>query len=376
MLALIAAGAAVVLWRPNWLGNVAGLLLVGALVANCATVFNFPILIELLDLEQEQRQNMVSVLSTKSEAPSLAQKRNGRIQAAGVSGQVSAAPGKDEEFGGLSRGWVYLQYAPFLVILAAVGVLLGTTGSLLRRLAHLAGWCGVGVVLAIGVCWQRMHAEFHWHQAKLAEARSDYASASRSLATAIAIFPDFSRMQRTWLLSGRLDYRQGRSTSHEQFFLAYQHSRNREWRPALAAVDNLYTGTIDENPAVRHLAARLDVGMGLHFYRNGQLAAAEDLWQRASRLGPGQRDAGLLLGQAQARIDLGQPERVLASIAPVLGAVLADQPLGADTLVIMANAYFMAGQMQQARRHYAESLDLFTLPRVANYRAAKGLGGF
>src|SRR5207248_2814133 len=37
-----------------------------------------------------------------------------------------------------------------------------------------------------------------------------------------ALFPEFDHLERTWLLCGKLDYRERRSTPQERFFRAYQ----------------------------------------------------------------------------------------------------------------------------------------------------------
>jgi hypothetical protein len=292
-----------------------------------------------------------------------------------LNGRVSAAPPQDQEWGGLWRGWVYSLYAPYLAYLAAAAVLLGTAGPLGRRLALLGLWVAAGVALGGAACWPRLRAESHWGEAAAREARGDYDGARRELEAAVAQFPPFGQMQRTWLLAGRLDYRQRRATPQEKFFLAYQHGRNKEWRRALAALDDLASGSAYDRAAVRRLAARVAVAAGLERYTKDRLAPAEDLWARAGTLAPTDRDAGLLLGMSRACSDRQRPERVAEALALLLAGSLADQPLRADGLVLLANAYFLAGQPGPARRRFAESLDLYTLPSSPNYRAAKGLGG-
>jgi hypothetical protein len=376
VLAVIAAGAALTLWRPRCFGVAAGLVLGVTLAAGAAAVLNYPALVEALDREQEQRQHMAAALPARGDVPPLADKNNGRIPGPAPSGWVSAAPAQAAEWGDPSRGWAYLLYPPYLAALAAAGVVLGTGGRLPRRLAHLAAWCVAGALLAGGVCWPRLHAEWHWDRARGLEARADYAAARRELDEAVARFPEFGRMQRSWLLAGKLDYRRGRATAAAQFFRAFQHGRRKEWPQALALLRNLESGTACDRPAASHLAARILVDAGLQDYARDELGAARQRGQQALAQDPGARDARLLLGVVQARVDPYEPARVVACLGPlVLGTPLADLLLRADSLALLGDADFAAGLLKQARRRYAESFDLFTLPRVPNFRASKGLGG-
>jgi hypothetical protein len=376
LLVLIAAAAVAVLWRPRWLGLAAGLLLGGALVANALLLCNYPVLIELMDQEQDQRQHMVTLLPTRADLPPLTRQSGGRIHG-GVraNGRVSVAPVEDQEWGGLSRGWIYLLYAPYLIYLAAAGVLLANRGTAGRRFAWLGAWLGVGLVLALVVSLPRLHAEWHWSQAKALEATGDYGGARQQVDAAVAAFPQMGRMQRTWLLTGRLDYRQHRATPQERFFRAYQYWHRKEWPQALALVAALPGSQLKDHPAMRHLAARIAAEAGVHYFTQNHLAASEEQALKAHGLVPEDRDARLLLGTLQARIDPKQPERVEAALGPLLDKALAEQPLRADTLSLLGNAFFVASRIPQAREFYARSLDLFCLPRQVNFRAARGLGG-
>jgi tetratricopeptide (TPR) repeat protein len=375
LLAIAAAGAAAVLWRPRLLGPAAGLLLCGTLAAGAVVVFNQPALVELLDLEVEQRRNMVSALPDPTDPPPLAAQNNGRAKASLLSGRVSAAPVRDQEWGGPFRGWAYLMFAPFLAYLAALGTLLGTAGPLRRRLAHLAAWTAAGALLAGAACWPRLRAEACWDRARLLEARGDYAAARQELNQAVGLFPQLGALQRTWLLAGKLDYRERRSTPQERFFRAYQYGRSQERAKALALLEGLRSGSLHDNPAPTGLAARIATAAGLRHLTQNQLGAAQRRCQEAAALAPQGRDARWLLGVVQARLDPSHPARVEASFGPLLGRSLADQMLRADGLDIVGKAYFEGNQVPEARKRYAQSLDAYSLPRPADYRAEKGLGG-
>jgi tetratricopeptide (TPR) repeat protein len=375
LLVLISLGIAAVLWRPRNVGWAAGLLLCGAAIACGLTVYNYPALIELLDLENEQRQLMIAVLPSRTEGPPLAAKWDDRNRSATpANGAVSAAPARDQEQGGLSRGWNYLQYGPYLVYLAILGVLLGTRGPLGRRLTWLAAWSAAAVVLAVLACNQRLRAEYHWDQARSLEAKADYPGARASLDQAVVLFPEFRRMQRTWLLAGKLDFRAGRHTPQETFFRAFQYRLKGNWTEALALMSEVRRAAEGE-PAVRFQGVQVNAAAGLRYFGQGRLEAAVDLWQQATLLVPEIIDSRLMLAVAQARLDPHHPGRVEQSLGPLLTRSVADQPLRADSLVVLGNALFEAGRIREARRRYAESMDLFSLPRIVNFGAAKGLGG-
>jgi hypothetical protein len=376
--ALAAAGAAASLWRPGLLGPAAGLLLAVALAANAVAVCNFPALVEALDHEQGQRQNIISALPAPGEPPPLADKRTGRIGGGPTpSGRVSAAPVQDQEWGGLSRGLAYLLYGPYLVYLAGVGVLFGTAGSLGRRLAHLAAWAVAGALLAGLACWPRLAAERHWEQAKAREAAGDCPGARAELEKAVAGFPELRLLQRTWLMAGKLDYRERRHTPAERFYLAYQYGLSKDWSRALALVRELRpTSAAEDNPAVRRLVERTEVGAGLRQLQRGDLASAEDRWAQAALLVPEARDARLLLAVVYRRLEPRRSEPVERALAPLLDSSLADQPLQADVLALVGNACMEAEHVFMARWYFAKSLDLFNMPRSQNLRAQKGLGEY
>src|SRR5437868_4022231 len=220
LLAVIAAGTALVLWHPQALGLVAGLLLCSALAANAAVAFNHPALIEMLDREFEQRRQIASMSAETPEGTPMspeenpmAAPNNGRIGLAG-------APEADEQRADFMRGWVYVLYGYWLIPWALAGVLFGSPGPLRRRCAAAALWTVLGVAMAGFVCSERLHAEYQWSRALTLEGQGDYGAAQEALQAAVALFPEFEQLERTWLLAGKLDYRQRRATPAARFFHA------------------------------------------------------------------------------------------------------------------------------------------------------------
>src|SRR5262249_23630634 len=124
----------------------------------------------------------------------------------------------------------------WLVPWCAAGVLLG---SRRRRWLHLAAWGLAGVVLAGLLCGSRLGAEYYWQQARHLEGCCQYDAARGALQKAVALFPECGRLERTWLLEGKLDHRQGRATRPERFFRAYQLTRDKVRPRAVAYREDL-----------------------------------------------------------------------------------------------------------------------------------------
>lgn len=435
LLTLIASGTLVVLWRPQRFGTVAGLLLCGAICANSAAAFNHPALIELMDLELEQRQQIDSFVlpSLPLTCPPsedkllLAELSDPGSDGCSVSSSnariaETRAPAEDEQRGDLGRGCNYLLYGQWLALWAVVGILLAGRGSQRQRLVSLARWVLLGLSLSGVVCFRRLYAEYYWEQAKFLEAQCDYRASRRALRMAIAQFPEFDRLERTWLLAGKLDYREGHFTSRERFFRAYQIARDKEQPRRIAHLEDLpylkpgplynsgylsappsssgqgkaldtyhfasamerfrainlmsdLLAEVDNGyPAVRNQVAQLWSETGFDYYRQDRLMAAQDAWQRALQVVPWGHACAFFLGTAQIRTDRAIPELAEAILAPTLRAS-ADRTLCADIRASLGFSYFEAGQLTSAQKQHVESLAAFKLPKIINFRGLKGIGG-
>jgi hypothetical protein len=372
MLAVAAAGAAVVAWRPRWFSWVAGALFSLALAANAATALNYPGLIELLDVESEQRARIAQFLATLRPDDALCDRSTARVTRDSPTGTVSVAPVRSQERGGLIRGFLYLKYGTWLACWTALGLWFTARGSLAVRLRLVGLYAALGVALAVLVCERRLRAELHWEQAKRLEARCAFDAARRALDRAVALCPEFERLDRTWRLAGTLDLRGGAETPRAAFFRAYQWEGNREWARALALMAPLATG--GSEPAVERQATRVLVERGLDEYQQGRLAAAQVQWAHALATPAPSFDGSFLLGAGLSRSDRYFPESAESAFAPLLERT-ADRALRADCLSILGDAYFEAGHMETARSRYASSSTAFTLPKVINSHALRGLGG-
>jgi len=219
LLGVIALLTVVVLARPQRLGLAAGGLLAVALAGNAVAAFNHPLLVQALDYEFEQRQQMSQALATVAEN-AMPNPTNGRVGLLGL-------PTSDEQPGDLERGVLYLLYGRWLVLWAALGVLCGVPGRLSRRCGVLGVSVLAGLVLAAAACYPRLHGEYHWLQARRLESEGRLAEARQHLERAVAAFPAFAQLERTWLLTGKLDHCAGLHTGAQRFFAAYQLQRDK-----------------------------------------------------------------------------------------------------------------------------------------------------
>jgi tetratricopeptide (TPR) repeat protein len=454
VLALCVAGMGVGWFAPKYFPYAAGVLLAGSIVAVTAITINHPALIQLLDREYEQREQIVSVVHKASISQPVVVRGNGRVS-------EWNSPGEEERQGDMVRGWIYLRYGIWLVAWAVLGAMMSPAGALWRRLRFAGAWALLGGVLACGVCSRRLYAEYQWSQAQELEARRDYAGARKALDAAVARCPEFEQLERTWLLRGKLDWREGRSTTEARFFHVYQLSRDKsrpqayatgqdlpwlitgtktyreggaspnvgfetlgnpirppttlfalddrrgqftpkgplalsyeslrklEQRQALHASDELFAEAGESQPLVRHQAARMWADSALNYFtgdkvsyltgreyalEHRELLASFAAWQKAAQRDPSRRDLSFFLAMVQLAVDREHPAVARAQLATAMTG-LADLPLHAYVASTLGDAYLEAGHFSESRRSYAESYDVFNLPKKINIHAQRALGG-
>jgi len=358
LLVFLGVMALIVLRRPQHLAVMAGGLLVASFVLGADLCLNHPRLVELIDSEREERRQIVDTLRGLDETSV--------VQARGPDSGAALAPSP------LLIGATHLSYWHWLIPLSILGVLFGNQKASGRPLRRLAIWAFVAVGLASIVVGDRVRAEYHWNRAAQLELSGDIPRARQALDRSVEVFPELGQLQRTWLLSGKLDFHAGRSTPQERLFRAHQQADAKNFRHAEALVEALVLEV--DSPVLRREAGRIFTLKGMAHYRRGELGAAENSWHKASALCPGRVDYPFYLGIVQASMDPSALGSVEKKFRQTLNR-LADRALKADILASLADAYFDAGRMVEARACYMESLRTFALPKNSNYRAMKGLSG-
>jgi hypothetical protein len=172
-----------------------------------------------------------------------------------------------------------------------------------------------------------------------------------------------------------------------------------EERRAVALMDELAAEADAGQPAVKQQASRLWADLGIAYFtqervspaltgrdfclRHKDLTSAYDAWQKAVDVTPGRRDCAVFLGVVESNRDIAHPTVAERRLAAVLFR-LADRPLQAYVFSAMADAYLAAEKeagrsretdLNHARRFYAQSYDVYNLPKKINIHAQKALGG-
>jgi tetratricopeptide (TPR) repeat protein len=418
LIVLIALGAAVAVIQPRRFSVLAGVLLATTVLVNAVMILNHPVLTELLDDEYRQRQHIARALTVTSlEGNGIVRTSNTRLGA--WSSPPDVAPHYD-----LFHGWQYLLCGQWLIAWAGLGTFAARAGGMGRRLRWLMLWIFVGVGMSGLLGWDRLHAEYHWNRARALETQLQHEAARQSLRKALAWFPPLEQLERTWLLSGKLDCAQRRNTPQARFLLAQEWAdapaslrlvqslediarlehpthqgqaprrTTEEFDPVFRARDELQgaEAMLDTaHPVLDRQLARVWAEIGQHYFQRApmvtasetgrsrywthfHLMAAYDAWQTALRSRPSRYDCQLLSGMVLRRTCPDRPELLEAAYLPLLEA-LADNAVRAQLLNFLGDAWFEAGQVNQARAYYARSYETYCLPKFINFHAQKGLGG-
>jgi len=376
LLALVGVGVLAVLWRPQNLGWVSGLLLCGTLAGLGAATINHPVLVELMEKESTEREQIASMLSQikdnsvvvlafmkEEDTSSLSRRGNARSQ----SSNIESERGLD-----LVKGETFLTHGVWLIPLTALGIVFSTAGTLCLRVRNLAIWSLVGIVLTSVVCGRRVYAEYYWCLAERAEIGGDWDKSRMMVDRAVKVFPQLDQLDRTWLLRGRLDYRQARLTPHRRFYQASQLVATQP-RQAFFLLESL--AQEKQAPSnIRQAAADILVHQGFTQFFDGQLTSARDNWHRAVMIDGRRLDCWFYIAIAHLQADPRSPEVVEAEFARLLSGS-ADRLLRADVLAWLGDAYFGDGQFTKGRDYYRQSQQAFHLPKQINFRSLKGLGG-
>ena len=364
LLAVIVGGLMVCLLQPRRYAAALGVLLAATIACAWTVVCNHPELTELMDQQLDQRQQLVRVLSATADPPI-------RITDAPRVRETEALAPRDT----LLRSLLYLRlHGGLAIMLPALALMLSLRGPLTRRMRNAAFWALMGCCFAITVTLPRLAGEWYWQQALAADLRGAERTAEMHTRRALGVFPQFARLQRTWLFLGKLNYRLGKKTNSARVFRAAQMSRNGELERAIDEIADLARHE-ELQEITRRWLGNLSAQLGLSMFEEEQLHGAADAWRRSVELDPTQQYRPLLVATMHVRLRSLTPDAIAEAIDPLLPQLRHDRTLRAAMLSLLGDAYFRAGQYAEARVRYNESADVYSLPKHINYRAQRGLLG-
>ncbi len=369
VLVVVAVGMIVVLVRPAWTRHVFGLLVALSIPAIAAAFWNHPALVEFLEGEIRQRTMIRAVIRQHADD----------MLSGGAPDRLSVLGGHNTNITELEDAhplWYpfrYSVYGIWLIELALMGALVAQAGGWWKRCRYVAAWTAVGVGFAVAVTWPRWVAEYHWARLESQENASRFADAAQSLEAARLAMPEFQATRRYWNARGRLDYRQHLNNSYVAFFKASQHIE--QDNPDLARAElepqiRLTGGTAPERDLLGEVIGRLAV----RYIESGQQSAGEVAWGQAAEVVPwepaywiAETSAILAASPKKAR----ELEDRLVQRLPQVG----DRMVKSDFSSLIADAYFVTGDLERARDFYARAMSTFDLPKYVNLHAQKGMLG-
>jgi len=370
LLLVIGVGLIAVVVEPKWLHIFSGLLVALGIAAVGATTMNHPAVIESLDREFEQRKQIHSILGTRSEEL-LAATSGARVYTLESLSSPLAPLGAelDDPF----HGWMYIVYGPWLVAFCLLVTLFSMQGSRRRRIVQCTLWVLMGFVLSGVITSRRWVAEYHLADAQRLENENAFDAAVVALDDATEVLPSFAQTRRFWLIQGRIDQRRGAVTPHARYFKIHQHYLNGEPEAARSMAALLLLDA-PESRVVRDFAAQISTQLGkIAFFKESE-NTAQHLWTESTRIAPWHLDCQFGLATTFARLHRKEPDLVESSLA-IISARLGDRMLLSDIDSMIGDAYFDAGRFEEAREHYAASMETYSLPRTVNPHALEGLLG-
>ena len=380
LIVVVLAGVVVVLVRPRWTAGLFGVLLCVGLPATGAALWNHPGMIEFFETQSRSHLMLRNVIRSESENMFTGGVHD-RLNTRGGGPRKNQIPPHP-----VIQPFRYALYGPWIVPLAAVGVLLTTTGSHHRRLAHTGAWVGVAVLLAVAATWPRWVAEHHWRLAHELEDANRFTEAEEQLDHALEAMPQFVDSQRHWQIRGRLAYRQGHDDNYRRYFEARQRLAagdgvgGRAMLRSLAvsmsggaAVRGVAFDPVENNiasPVQDLLAESLGLAASSAAVR-GDSSAAEAAWTEAAELAPWTPVYWVGAHVARLATDPTHAAQAERELLPRLVQV-GDKMINTDCLSMIGDAYFKTGDLTRAREMYSLSIAQFNLPKYINLHAQRG----
>lgn len=366
LLIVCAAGACVIAFRPQELQYFSGFVILLSIAGTAAVMFNHPRLISAMDAEVFQRDEIRRVMQVHEDF-SLAGRTKSRIH---LRNQHNGLLDVSEEPSEATHAWLYLAWSPWLVMAAMFITGASVGGTWRHRAGTVAAWLSLGLLLAGAVTWRRCLAERYWKISASLENTNDFDGAAEALDNVLAVMPNFEDTPRMWLARGRLDVRRNIDSVEALVFRALK-VPNGGGRAEIEMAVTL----VPESRTLRDYAASLLYDAGKTSYTEYGIASGADaLWARATNYAPWRVDCTVAQAIASEHTERNMPEQVEALLAPMLPHV-GDRLIRADMQSLVGDAYFEAGRLREARKHYAASMKTFSLPRFINPHAQEAMLG-
>lgn len=369
ILLVIAVGMVVVLVRPQWTRHVFGVILVLSIPAVAAAFWNHPALVEFLEGEVRQRSMIRAVI--RQHADDMLS--GGAPDRLSVLGGHETSVAEMETVHPLWYPYRYSVFGPWLIELALISVLVACAGSWSRRLRYATVCLLIGFAFAAAIVWPRVIAEYHWARCDAFENANDFAAATESLERARSAMPQLQVTRRYWVSRGRIEYRQNHDNNFVAFFKASQHMLQEKPDLARAEVEPQIRqtgGTAAERDLLSEIIGRLAV----RYISGGHQSSAEVAWGEAAAISPWEpaywiAETASVLAAAPSRAR--EYEDRLIPKLPQIG----DRMVRSDFSSLIADAYFITGDLERARDFYAKAMVTFDLPKYVNLHAQKGMLG-
>ncbi|WP_442485360.1 hypothetical protein [Aeoliella sp. SH292] len=366
ILAAVVVGIVLVLVRRDRSSLAMGVVLAVSLPAVAAALWNHPGLMEFFESEVRQRAVLRDVFHLQSDEL-LAGSSPDRLA---TRGQLNTPAGHHHNTHALVLPLRYMVYGPWVVVVAAIGLLVATSGTFIQRLTRTAVWAGVGLVLAVAATWPRWVAEYEFFRADAFENRQQLAEAELALDGVVWAMPELEMSRRYQLARGRLAYRQDREDPAAAFFVAHQNAVEGNYEEARAVLLPLVAER-DRSIAKRELLAEIMGHLAAAQVEVGDYTAAELQWAEASRVAPWMPGHWIAENTSALVANPGRAEGFERDVLPRLAQV-GDRLVTSDVATVLGDAYFKTGDFAKARLMYDRSLDNFHLPKYANLKAQSG----
>jgi tetratricopeptide (TPR) repeat protein len=367
ILAAVAIGIVLVLIRRRDQTAVAmGLMLAVSLPTAAAALWNHPGLMEFFESEVRQRAVLRDVFHLQSDEL-LAGSAPDRLATRGT---LNTPAGHHHNTHPIVLPFRYMVYGPWVVVVAAIGLMVATSGTFIQRLTRTAAWAGVGVLLAVATTWPRWVAEYQFFRADAFENRQQLADAELALDGIAWAMPELEMSRRYQLARGRLVYRQDRQNPDAAFFVAHQKAVEGNYEEARAVLSPLVAAQ-DPSVAKRELLAEIMGHLAAAQVEVGDYTAAELQWAEASRVAPWMPGHWIAENTTALVANPGRADGFERDILPRLAQV-GDRLVTSDVATVLGDAYFKTGDFAKARLMYDRSLDNFHLPKYANLKAQSG----